>query len=228
MGPNWRIWLKSWLVWLAIICFVYLYLASFFDTSAPRIEALWPWAWPWSGYVVFGSLLLPLLILGCIGAYVLVYHMAGPSLTSFVDKELNKRTAKAKEKYADGLMSFSTAICSATFIAVLLFPLTAYIQAITSGTKPVAPWVLQYLEHAPGWWLFYEFVLFALFWLPLGVATWFRKRALALYDEIATLAPADAPVAQGTQERPSAPAEGQTTHTSANGGSRRRRRPRAK
>jgi hypothetical protein len=189
MRLKWRMWLKSWLVWAAIVCVVYLYLVG---TYALRIEALWPWAWPWSGYIVFGSLLLALLILDCIGAYVLVYHMAGPSLTSFVDKELNKRTAKAKEKYADGLMSFSTALCSATFIAGLLFPLTAFIQAITSVTNPVAqvPWVLQHLEHARGWWLFYEFVLFALFWLPLGVATWFRKRALDLYDELSPPTPA--------------------------------------
>jgi hypothetical protein len=227
-------WLKSWWVlkswWgrVAIICGVYLSLAFFFDPSPPRIEALWPWAWPWSGSIVFGSLLLALLILECIVAYVLVYRMAGPSLTSFVDKELNKRTAKAKEKYADGLMSFSTAICSATFIAVLLFPLTAYIQAITSGTKPVAPWVLQYLEHAPRWWMFYEFVLFALFWLPLGVATWFRRRALALYDEIATLTSADVPVAQGIHKQPSAPAEAEMTRASANGGSRRQRQRRGK
>jgi hypothetical protein len=225
MSAKLRMWLKSWWVWAAIVCFVYLWLVGKY---APPIEALWPWASPWSGYIVSVSLLLALLILGCILGYGAAYFVTESFLMLFEDKELNKRTAKAKEKYADGLMSFSTAICSATFIAVLLFPFTAYIQAITSGTKPVAPWVLQYLEHAPGWWWFYEFVLFALFWLPLGVATWFRKRALALYDEIATLAPADAPVAQGTQERLSAPAEGQTTHTSANGGSRRRRRPRAK
>ena len=136
-----------------------------------------------------------------------MYYMPRPSLTSFIDKELNKRTAKAKEKYADALMSLSTAICSATFIAVLLFPLTAFIQAMTSGTKPVAPWVLQDLEHAPRWWVFYHFVLFVLFGLPLRAAMWFRGRALALYDEIATLAPADAAVAQGTHERPSVPAE---------------------
>jgi hypothetical protein len=223
MRLKWRMWLKSWWVWAAIVCFVYLCL---FGKYALRIEALWPWAWPWSGYIALVSLLLVLLVLDGIMLYVLVYYMAGPSLTSFVDKELNKRTAKAKEKYADGLMSFSTAICSATFIAGLLFPLTAYIQAITSGTKPVAPWVLQYLEHTPGWWLFYEFVLFTLFLLPLSVATWFRRRALALYDEIATLAPADAPVAQGTTKQSTIPDPGPPVYVKANGGSRRRRRHR--
>jgi hypothetical protein len=226
MGPNWRMWLKSWLVWLAIICFVYLYLASFFDTSAPRIEALWPWAWPWSGYIVFGSQLLALLVLGCILGYGGAYSVAASFLMLFEDKELNKRTAKAKEKYANGFMSVSTALCSATFIAVLLFPLTAFIQATTSGTKPVAPWVLQYLEHAPRWWVFYDFVLFVLFWLPLGVATWFRKRALALYDEIATLAPAVAPTVQGTHEQSTIPDSGPPAYVRANRGSRRRRRHR--
>jgi hypothetical protein len=223
MSAKLRMWLKSWWVWAAIVCFVYLWLVGKY---APPIEALWPWASPWSGYIVSVSLLLALLILGCILGYGAAYFVTESFLMLFEDKELNKRTAKAKEKYADGLMSVSTALCSATFIAVLLFPLTAFIQAITSGTKPVAPWVLQYLEHAPGWWLFYEFLLFALFWLPLGVATWFRRRALALYDEIATLAPADAPVAQGTTKQSTIPDPGPPVYVKANGGSRRRRRHR--
>jgi hypothetical protein len=222
MRPNWRMWLKSRLVWAAISCFVCLYL---FGKYAPHIEAMWPWAWPWSGLVAIGFLLLPLLILVCIGAYVLVYHMVGPSLTSFVDKELNKRTAKAKEKYADGLMSFSTAICSATFIAILVFPLTAFMQATTSVTNPVAqmPWVLRLSGI---WVLLFDVALFILFWLPLGVATWFRRRALALYDELATLAPADAPVAQGTTKQSTIPDPGPPVYVKANGGSRRRRRHR--
>jgi hypothetical protein len=84
MRLKWRMWLKSWWVWAAIVCFGYLCL---FGEYALRIEALWPWAWPWSRYIVFGSLLLAVLILDCIGAYVLVYHMAGPSLTSLAQTQ---------------------------------------------------------------------------------------------------------------------------------------------
>jgi hypothetical protein len=225
MGPNWRMWLKSRWVWAWAVCLVSMWLVGKY---APRIEVLWPWAWPWAGYIAYVLGLLASLFLVGRMYYVFVYHMVRSSLMSFVDKELHKRTAKAKEKYADGLMSFSTAICSATFIAILLFPLTAYIQAITSGTKPVVPWVLQHLlmEHGPGWWWFYEFVLFALFWLPLGVATWFRRRALALYDEISSPAPAVTPTAQGTHEQSTIPDPGPSAYVRANGGSRRRRRHR--
>lgn len=197
-----RTWLKSRGVWAGTVYLIFAWLLGKY--VAPRTEALWPWAWPWSGYIVFGLLMLAVLVLVGIMLYVFVYYMAGPALTSIVEKELDKRTAKAKEKYADGLMSLNTAICSATFIAVLLFPLTAFIQSISNMTNPVVqmPWVLR----ISGMWeaLLFDVVLFTLFFLPLRVATWFRRRALALYDEIATLAPTGAPASPGTPERPSA------------------------
>ena len=138
-----RTWLKSRGVWAGTVYLIFAWLLGKY--VAPRTEALWPWAWPWSGYIVFGLLMLAGLVLVGIMLYVFVYYMAGPALTSIVEKELDKRTAKAKEKYADGLMSLNTAICSATFIAVLLFPLTAFIQSISNMTNPVVqmPWVLR-------------------------------------------------------------------------------------
>jgi hypothetical protein len=168
------------------------------------------------------------MVLGGIFVYVFVNYAVVTSLASFVDKELNKRTTKAREKFADALMNFSTAICSATAIAVLVAPLAAFIQLTTSGANPVVqlPWVLR----ISGMWeaLLFNIALFILFWLPFGTARWFRRRALDIYDEIATLARADAAVAQGTHERPSVLAEVEMRHASANEGSRRHRRHRAK
>src|SRR5262245_12036118 len=131
MGSELRRLLKLWWIRAGVACFAYLCLVGLFSEYVLRIETLWPWAWPWSGRVVFWLLALALLVLIGIFVYVLVYHMVGPSLASYVNKGLDKRTAKAKEKFADGLMNFSTAICSATFIAVLVFPLTVFMQAIT-------------------------------------------------------------------------------------------------
>jgi hypothetical protein len=68
----------------------------------------------------------------------------------------------------------------------------------------------------------------ALSLLPVAIACWMRERALKLYDTLPPSAPAVASTAQGTNEQPRIPAEGQTTHASANGSARRGRRPRAK
>jgi len=134
------------------------------------------------------------------------------------------RTDKAKEKLADSLMSFSTAVFSAIVISALVFPFTAFIPAMTRGTDPVAVVVSWW---PPAWWSGWHTAVFLiLFWVPFSVAMLFRERALNLYDELSQPAPTMAPTAQGGNEQPGIPAEVQTTHTRATGGSRHRRRPR--
>jgi hypothetical protein len=45
---------------------------------------------------------------------------------------------KAKEKPADSLMNISTTLYSAVVIGVLVFPVTAFIQSLVSGTDPTS------------------------------------------------------------------------------------------
>jgi hypothetical protein len=81
----------------------------------------------------------------------------------------------------------------------------------------------------PEWWSGWHTAVFlGLFWVPLILAALFRRQGLDLYDELPPSAPAVAPTVQGTNEQPRIPAEVQTTHASANVGSRRRRHHRAK
>src|SRR5882724_8277877 len=105
-------------------------------------------------------------------------------------------------------MGFSTAVSSAVWISVLVFPFTAFIQAMTRGTDPVAAVVSWW---PPAWWSEWHTAVFLfLFWVPFSVAMLFRRRALDFYDELPQPAPAVAPTAQGTNEQSRIPAEVQT------------------
>jgi len=167
-------------------------------------------------------MLLALIVL----SWFILKYIVVPFLMFLQGEKKGGRTAKAKEKLADSLMSFSTAVFSAIVISVLVFPFTAFIQTMARGTDPVAAVVSGW---PPAWWSGWHTAVFLiLFWVPFSVAMLFRRRALDLYDELPQPAPAVAPTAQGTNEQPRIPAEVQTTHASANVGARRRRRPRAK
>jgi hypothetical protein len=189
----------------------------------PSIAAVWPW-----GLVIAqGLMLLALLVMGWIASDVLARYVVGPFLMfSLGDKKFPNRTPKAKEKAADSLMSVGTAVHSATLIGLLVFPLTAFIQTMASGTDPVSALVSWWRPDRWSWW--HTGVLFALFLVPLSVGRLVQRRALDIYDEIFPPVPAVAPAAQGTTESPSAPAGVQTTLATANVGARHRRRPRAK
>jgi hypothetical protein len=96
------------------------------------------------------------------------------------------RTDKAKEKFADSLMSVSNTIHSAILLGILVIPLTAFMQAIMSG-KDLLPPLLDYLHTAgtggPMNW--HGFLLGILIFVPSSAASYMRKQALNLYDELA-------------------------------------------
>jgi hypothetical protein len=227
MRAKLRTWMGSWQVWVTIGCLVYLGLLY---RHGPFIAALWPWGIN----VDVGLLLLALLFVGLLFSDTLVRYILVPFLTRLQGKKIDDRTAKAKEKFADSLMNISTAVFSAVVIGLFVFPFTLLIQTMVRGIDPVDALVSWWQSAGSSWmrppWLsgWHKGLLFVLCWLPLSVGQLFRRRALDLYDELPPSAPAVAPTAQGINEQPRIPVEGQTTHTSATGGSRHRRRPRAK
>jgi len=198
-----------------VACLAYLWGVR---GRGPAIAAVWPRGL----WVAQGLLAVALLVL----SWFLLKYTVVPFLMFLQGEKKGGRTDKAKEKFADSLMGFSTAVSSAVWISVLVFPFTAFIQAMTRGTDPVAAVVSWW---PPAWWSEWHTAVFLfLFWVPFSVAMLFRRRALDFYDELPQPAPAVAPTAQGTNEQSRIPAEVQTTHASGNVGARRRRRPRAK
>jgi hypothetical protein len=120
------------------------------------------------------------------------------------DKKFPSRTSKAKEKAADSLMSVSNAIHSATWISLLVFPLTAFIQSRASGTDLVSALGLLWQPDRWSWW--HTGVFAIVFFLPLSMGRSMQRRALDIYDQIAPpsplpAAPAVAPTTQGTNEQ---------------------------
>jgi hypothetical protein len=196
MRAKLRMWMGSWRVWVTIGCLVYIGL--------DRMLAPFTAAWPGMVWVASGLLLMALLFVSVIVSWILIHYVLRPFIrVSLGDQKFPSRTPKAKEKLADSLMSVGTALHSATFIGLLVFPCTAFIQAMTSGTDPVSALVAWWRpERWSGW---HTGVFFVLFWLPLWVGRATQRQALDLYDELAATAalpqaPAMAPTAQGLQE----------------------------
>jgi hypothetical protein len=101
-------------------------------------------AWPWRvRIVVYG-----LLVLGLLAIFVHIVIVTGSAIAQVLLmgalSRIEERTNKAKEKFADGLMSVSNTIHSATLLGLLVVPLTAFIQTIVSGKDPV-PLLFDYL-----------------------------------------------------------------------------------
>jgi len=215
MRAKLRTWIRSWRVWVIVACLAYI---GGIYGRGPSIAAVWP-----LGLEIAKELiLLALLVL----SWFLLKYLVVPFLMWLQGEKKDGQTDKAKEKFADSLMSVSNAIQSATWISVLVFPLTAFIQAMTRGIDPVAVVVSWW---PPPWWSGWHTAVFVgVYFLPLMVSVLFRGRALNLYDKLSPPAPAVVPTAQGTNAQPRIPAEGQTTHASATGSARRGRRPRAK
>jgi len=225
MGAKLRTWMGSWRVWVTIGCLVYIGLISW---QWPFIAEVWPW-----GLVIAQVLgLLALLFVGLIFSDTLVRYILVPFLTRLQGKKIDDRTAKAKEKFADSLMSISTAVYSAVVIGLFVFPFTLLIQTMVRGIDPVDALVSWWQSAGGSWmrppWLsgWHKGLLFVLCWLPLGVGQLFRRQALDLYDALYQPAQAVTPTAQGTHERPSFREDVPTAHASSTGGSRRRRRHR--
>jgi hypothetical protein len=184
----------------------------------PAIAAVWPKG-PW---VVQWLLVVALLVL----SWFLLKHLVVPCLMFLKSDKGGSRTAKAKEKLADSLMSFSTAVSSAVMIGVLVFPLTVFIQAMAKGIDPlgaVASW------WPPEWWSWWHTAVFLiLFWLPFSISLLFRRRALDLYDELPPPAPAEAPTTPGTCAPPPVSDPGPPVYVRANKGAQHHQRSRTK
>lgn len=229
MQAKLRTWMGPWRVWVTIGCLAYI---GFMSVRGPFITGVWP------GGLLVAQVLLALpavFYLSWIICNALAHYDAlTPFFARLLGKKTHDRTAKAQEKYADSLMSISTAIRSAVFISLWVFPLTVFIQAMALGKDPLWElwsWLPGLLSRGtkPEWWpLPFAVMFLALSLLPVAIACWMRERALKLYDTLPPPAPAVAPTAQGMNDQPRIPAEGQTTRTSMNGGSQRRRRPRSK
>lgn len=93
--------------------------------------------------------------------------------------KLEERSNKAKEKFADSLMTLANIIYGAIFVAMLSFPVTAFVSAMYQAADPfsfLAP-VNQFSWQ--------RIVIFcAAFIVPLVVAFWARRKAMDLYDEL--------------------------------------------
>jgi hypothetical protein len=212
MRAKLRTWIGSWQVWVIVVCLAYIWGIR---GRAPAIAAVWPWGL----WVAVGLFLLALLVL----IWFLLKYLVVPFLV-FLAGMHDGRTAKAKEKFADSLMSMSTAIFSALLIALLVFPFTTFIHTMTGGTDPVVALVAWWQpDRWSGW---HSVVFLGAFWVPLIVAQLVRRQALNLYDELPPSAPAVAPTAQGTREQTTISDPGPPPSVRANEGSRRRRRHR--
>jgi hypothetical protein len=213
MRAKLRTWIGSWQVWVIVACLAYI---GGIYGRGPAIDAIWP-----SGLMIAqGLFLLALLVL----SWFLVKYLVVPFLLFLQGWKNGGRTAKAKEKFADSLMSTSTAISSAMWIAIFVFPFTAFIQTMAGGTDPVAALVAWWQPDRWSWWHLAVFV--GLLWLPLIMAVLLRREALDIYDELSPPALAGAPTAQGTREQTTISDPGPPPSARANGGSWRRRRHR--
>jgi hypothetical protein len=150
------------------------------------------------------------------------------------DKKFKGRTEKAKEKLADSLMSMGTAVQSATFIGLLVFPFTVFIQVIAGGIDPVAALVSWWQRAggswmSPAWWSWWHTgMLLVLFVGPLAFGRLVQRRALDIYDALSPSTPVVAPTAQGPHKQPTVPDPGPPVYVRPHEGSRRRRRHRPK
>lgn len=89
------------------------------------------------------------------------------------------RSRKAREKFADSLMTLANIIYGALFVGMLLFPLTAFVSAMYNAADPfsfLAP-VTQFSWQ--------RILVFAVaFIIPLAAAAAARRKALNLYDAL--------------------------------------------
>jgi len=227
MGAKLQTVLGSWRVWVTVGCIVYIGLIR---GQGPRIAAIWPWGVE----VATGLLLLALLFVAWIVSDVLARYVLVPFFTLLEGKKIADRTAKAKEKLADSLISFSTAVLSAVCISLLVYPFTAFIQTMARGIDSVEALMSWWQSvggslMGPAWWSGWHTVLILVcYWVPLSIGLLFRRRALDIYDAIAPSTPVVAPTARGTHEQLTFPDPGPPVYVRANEGSRRRRRHRTK
>ena len=146
---------------------------------APAVPAVWPWG----EWIAVGLGVLAVMVVCWIVLDLFIRYVLHPFFMAVLgDKKSSSRTPKAKEKFADSLMSVSNAVHSATWISLLVFPLTAFIQSMAGGTDPVAKLVDWWRPDRWSWWHTGMFI--TLFLLPLHRARSMQLQALDLYDEV--------------------------------------------
>ena len=92
---------------------------------------------------------------------------------------LEKRSVKSKEKFADGLMSLANTIHGAALVAILVFPLTAFISAVLTGGAMFS-W-LDIVHHFSG----INLIIFGVVYLtPIVVGMYAKDKAMDMYDQI--------------------------------------------
>jgi hypothetical protein len=215
MRAKLRMLIRSWRVWVIVACLTYI---LGIHGRGPAIVTVWPRGL----WCAFGLFVIALLVLG----WFFAKYLVAPGLMYLQGAKLDERTAKAKEKLADSLMSFSTAVLSAVWISVLVFPLTGFIQATARGIDPLEVMVSWW---PPVWWSWRHTAVFLiLFWVPFSVSLVFRRKALDMYDDLSPAALAGAPTTQGTHAQSTTLDPGPPVYIRANRGARHRRRPRAK
>jgi hypothetical protein len=182
--PRLRMFLTSqpWYLWLGIggigvDTLIYAMVELFPETASwPQRVLLVVYGLFWIGFLVFFGVMM---------------RFAGGGLARLllmgVLPDIADRTDKAKEKFADSLMSVSNTIHSATLLGILVVPLTAFLQTIVSGKDPV-PLLLDYLRTAGAgtgetarW---HGFLLGFLICVPAVAASYMKRQALNLYDEL--------------------------------------------
>lgn len=93
--------------------------------------------------------------------------------------KLSQRSAKSKEKFADALMSVSNSIHGATFVGVLVIPLSSFVSAAFSGSQP---FTFTAILQRMSWPQIGAFCL--LYLTPIIAGIYAREKAMDLYDEI--------------------------------------------
>ena len=191
--PRLKMFLTSqpWYLWLGIGGIVVVTIIYAMVMLSPEL-ALWP---PRVLLVVYG-----LFWIGCLAFFGALVRSAGRGFARFllmgILSDIHDRTDKAKEKFADSLMSVSNTIHSATLLGILVVPLTVFLQTIVSGKDPV-PLFLDYLRtvgagtgETARW---HGLLLGFLICVPAVAASHMKRQALDLYDELsarAALSPA--------------------------------------
>jgi hypothetical protein len=186
--PRLKMFLTSrpWYLWLGIGGIVVAMIISAMVKRFPE-PASWP---PRVLLVVHGLFWIGLLVF-----FVALVGFAGGGIARLllmgILSDIDDRTDKAKEKFADSLMSVSNTIHSATLLGILVVPLTVFLQTIVSGKDPV-PLLLDYLRTAGAgtgetarW---HGYLLGFLICVPAVAASYMKRQALDLYDELSARA----------------------------------------
>ena len=94
--------------------------------------------------------------------------------------KVEQRSLKSKEKFADSLMAVANVIHGAALAGVLVFPLTAFVSSVLTGTTALS--FGQALDRMT----WPNIAIFALVYLtPILMGYFAKEKAMNLFDEVA-------------------------------------------